>query len=339
VNQPLKITICDDSKLARRQLSLAINSWDAEVSLVDNGERALEAIQQDKAQLLFLDLNMPVMDGYQVLQKIREQDLQTITIVVSGDIQEKARKKVEELGAIAFISKPIKFDQLQQIIQRFGLLEQLTGTSTVSAIEHAPVNTTPSTTQEERFQEIANIAMGKAAERLSVLLGTFINLSIPDVNTISYADLYMMIKGSDRDFSSSISQGFVGEGICGESILIVDKTGLPHISQLLGFPSEIDNDLEKDILVDLAGLLSSSFLKVFFQQIGIQQINQGIPSFLDYKGQLDHLTNNNDTSNTLAIEVTYSIPSHDIYCDLLLLFTLDSIEPMNQRSEQFSWSL
>jgi len=338
VNQPLKITICDDSPLARRQLSRAIKSWDAEVSLVENGDQAIEAISQGKAQLLFLDLNMPVMDGYQVLQKIREQNLKTIVIVVSGDVQKKAMIKVKELGAIAFITKPIKLDKLHQIIDKFGLLEQLTGGSN-TASQAPTLDTLSSTTQEERFQEIANIAMGNAAERLSVLLDTFINLSIPDVNTIAYTDLYMMIKGSDRDFSSSISQGFVGEGICGESILIVDKTGLPHISQLLGFPSEIDEDLEKDILVDLAGLLSSSFLKAFFQQIGIQQINQGIPAFLDYKGQLDHLKSNSETSNTLAIEVTYSIPSHEIYCDLLLIFTLDSIEPMNQRSELYSWTL
>lgn len=339
MNQPFKITICDDSRLAQRQLSQVIKSWQAEVSLVDSGEKAIQAIHDGKAQLLFLDLNMPGLDGYQVLERIRADDLPTIVIVVSGDIQKKALQRVTELGALAFIAKPVSHDKLLQIIDKFGLFEELIPPQTAAKTSAAPaINIT--LTQEELFQETANIAMGKAADRLAILLDTFINLSIPKVNLITNSELFMMIKGdTEKDFTSTISQGFAAEGIFGESILIVDKTGLPHISQLLGFSSEIDQDLETDILVDLAGLLSSSFLKAFFQQIGIKHINQGTPSFLDYKGQLDHLIEaQNTANNSLAIEVTYSIPSHEIYCDLLLIFTIDSIEPMNQRSELFSWS-
>ena len=70
---------------------------------------------------------------------------------------------------------------------------------------------------------------------------------------------------------------------------MVNKSGLPHISKVLGLSAEIDQELERDLLVYLAGLLSSSFLKAYFQQIGVAHINQGIPSFIDFKGQLDHL--------------------------------------------------
>ncbi|MCJ8339519.1 MAG: response regulator [Pseudomonadales bacterium] len=339
MSHTLKVTICDDSRLAQRQLALAIKNWNADISFADNGQMAIEAINDGRADLLFLDLNMPIMDGYQALQAIRDQDLPTLVIVVSGDIQERALQRVTELGAIAFIKKPISLDKLNQIIEDYGLVEQLLLTEQ-ALTDTADQEVTIHPTQEERFSETANIAMGKAADRLAILLDTFISLSIPTVNLISNSELYMMIKGtSENDFTATISQGFVGGGISGESILITDKSGLPHIAQLLGFSAEIDADLERDILVDLAGLLSSSFLKAYFQQIGISHINQGIPAFLDYKGQLDHLLKGRAQDKTLAIEVTYSIPSHEIYCDLLLLFTLDSIEPMDQRSELFSWTL
>ena len=339
MNQPLKITICDDSRLAQRQLSLAIRSWNAQITIVDNGEKALESIRSGRAELLFLDLNMPILDGYQVLQRIREQGLPTMVIVVSGDIQEKALKKVTALGALDFISKPISTETLHKVIDKLGLLQQLTKLSTEQSAANDPAISIL-LTQQERLQETANIAMGRAAERLSILLDTFISLSIPEVNFITNADLYMIINGTgDAGFTATISQGFVGEGISGESILIIDKSGLPHISQLLGFPSEINADLEQDILVDLAGLLSSSFLKTYFQQIGIPQINQGVPSFLDSERELEHLIKSNGMPDILTITVTYSIPSHNIFCDLLLIFTLESIEPMNQRSELFSWSL
>ncbi|MEH6445124.1 MAG: response regulator [Oceanospirillaceae bacterium] len=336
-----KITICDDSRLAQRQLSLAIKDWDAQVTFADNGADAITAIKNNQANLLFLDLNMPIMNGYQVLEQIRKEDLPTLVIVVSGDIQKKALKKVTDLGAIAFITKPISLNKLNAIVDDFGLSSQINIKPSTDKNSHDTVkksNICPS--QEERFQETANIAMGKTAERLSVLLDVFINLSVPKVNLITHSELYMVIKDSDdKDFTATISQGFVASGISGESILMVDKSGLPYISKILGFPSEINAELEKDILVYLAGLLSSSFIETYFQQIGIQHINQGIPSFIDFKGQLDHLLDERALQQMLSIEVTYKIPEYDIRCDLLLAFTLDSIEPMNQRSELFSWTL
>jgi len=49
--------------------------WDVDVSFAGNGAEALDAIKAGKADILFLDLNMPVMDGYEALAAIRSQDL------------------------------------------------------------------------------------------------------------------------------------------------------------------------------------------------------------------------------------------------------------------------
>ncbi|MCJ8300045.1 MAG: response regulator, partial [Pseudomonadales bacterium] len=116
MSHSLKVTICDDSRLAQRQLALAIKNWNADISFADNGQIAIKNINNGHEDILLLDLNMPVMDGYQALQAIRDQDLPTLVIVVSGDIQERALQRVTELGAIAFIKKPISLDKLNQII-------------------------------------------------------------------------------------------------------------------------------------------------------------------------------------------------------------------------------
>ncbi len=319
-------------------MALALEDWDAQLSFANNGLEAIDAINNDKANLLFLDLNMPVMDGYQVLQQIREQDLPTLVIIVSGDIQNSDSKKVNELGAIAFIEKPINLDKLKSAITDFGLAEQIPLKKRKAEPTSSPVKISAS--QEERFQEAANISMGKTAKRLASLLKTYVNLSVPSVDLIDHTALYNKINDhSEQDSVSTISQGFVGGGISGESILMVNKSGLPHISKVLGLSAEIDQELERDLLVYLAGLLSSSFLKAYFQQIGVAHINQGIPSFIDFKGQLDHLLDERAQQKILAIEINYSIPSYQIHCCLMLVFTLDSIEPMNQRSELFSWTL
>ncbi len=333
-----KITICDDSHLAQHQIALAIKDWDVDISYADNGVQGIAAIKDNRANLLFLDLNMPVMDGYEVLQTIRDQDLPTLVIVVSADIQPAALLKTTQLGALAFIKKPIDIKKLNLIVQEFGLADQIMIAKGLTLKTQSIGDI--GLTIEDTFQETANISVGMAAERLSVLLDTFINLSIPEVNWLTSPELHRIIKGNSEDnFTSSVSQGFIGGGISGESILIIDKTKLVHISKLLGFSSEIDQELEFDIIIDLAGLLSSAFLNIFFQQIGIQHINQGIPSLLDSRGQLDHLNNTAAVDKMIAVKVTHGMHEHNIFCDLLLIFTLDSLDTLKQRLELLSWTL
>jgi CheY-like chemotaxis protein len=335
-NDLLKITICDDSSVARKQLSNAISHWEADVFFATNGLEAIEAIKQGRAQLLFLDLNMPVSDGYCVLEAIKKEQLVTKVIVVSGDVQEGARKRIFDLGALAFIKKPMKTNDFEKIIKSSGLPDifpsALAPTKT-SISNQLAFNIPP----EERLQEIANIATGKTAAKLADLFDNFINISIPKVNIISNSDLYMMIKGSDNDdLTANISQGFVGSGIRGESVLIIDRASLPCIAKILGFSVKYNPKLELDILFDLASLLGGSFMKAFFDQLNIKHINQSIPATLEFDDQFEYLTLSPTMKNSLAIEISYHLPDHNIQCDLLLLFTLNSIESMNKRTEHYS---
>lgn len=98
------VIICDDSNLARKQMARSLpEDWDVEVIFANNGEDGMDKIHKHKAQILFLDLNMPVLDGYGVLETLKSENLSIITIVVSGDIQPEAHARVKSLGALDFI--------------------------------------------------------------------------------------------------------------------------------------------------------------------------------------------------------------------------------------------
>ena len=102
------LLICDDSNMARKQVARSLpDGWDVSVSFANDGFEAIEAIKAGKGDVLLLDLNMPKMDGYQVLEAILKEDLPTLVIVISGDIQPEAHKRVTGLGALDFIKKPI----------------------------------------------------------------------------------------------------------------------------------------------------------------------------------------------------------------------------------------
>ncbi|MEJ2755477.1 MAG: response regulator, partial [Gammaproteobacteria bacterium] len=104
----LPLLICDDSAMARKQVKRSLpENWDVDVTFATNGVEGLEAIKNGLGELVFLDLTMPLLDGYGVLSAVKELDLNTIIIVISADIQPEARERVMKLGALDFIKKPI----------------------------------------------------------------------------------------------------------------------------------------------------------------------------------------------------------------------------------------
>lgn len=118
----LPLLVVDDSNFARKQVIRALpKGWDVEVSQAGDGEQALEAIKAGKGDVVLLDLTMPVMDGFGVLEQIKANDLPAVVIVISGDIQPEAYARVMKLGALAFIKKPLDADELNKVLSDFGI--------------------------------------------------------------------------------------------------------------------------------------------------------------------------------------------------------------------------
>ncbi|HZZ12100.1 MAG TPA: response regulator [Paraburkholderia sp.] len=119
---PLPIVIADDSLLARKVLTKALPAdWEVELSYASNGREALDLYRAGRASVMFLDLTMPDMTGYQVLEALQHEDLNTFVIVVSADVQPMAQARVRALGAVAFIAKPVTPEAVWPILKEYGL--------------------------------------------------------------------------------------------------------------------------------------------------------------------------------------------------------------------------
>lgn len=117
------VTVVDDSALSRKMMIKALPAeWNVDITQAANGMEALEAYHAGKAHVMFLDLTMPIMDGYQVLENLKKEGLNTMVIVVSADIQPLAQERVLALGAMAFIKKPVDTGILRKILMEFGIL-------------------------------------------------------------------------------------------------------------------------------------------------------------------------------------------------------------------------
>lgn len=119
---PVSILVVDDSPIARKMLIRSLPpEWDVEITQASNGRDALEAYRAGKVDVMFLDLTMPEMDGYQVLETLQREDLNCLVIVVSADVQERAQERIRQLGAIAFIRKPVNAEEIGRVLKEYGI--------------------------------------------------------------------------------------------------------------------------------------------------------------------------------------------------------------------------
>lgn len=325
----IPVTICDDSSFARKQIARALpEHWDIKVTYASNGIEGLEAVRNNQAEVLFLDLTMPEMDGFEVLDHIYNEQLNSVVIVVSGDIQPEARERVMSRGAIAFIKKPFNVEQITEILEQFGLMtEQIEGSNQVR--EEMESTQIP---LQNIYQEIVNIAMGKAADLLARHMDAFIVLPVPSVNTIELSELQMALQAIVNDQKiTSVFQGFIGKNIAGEALLIFNDSSFSDIARLLKFEGEIDSKVESELMMDIASILIGTFLKAFAELLD-NHFSQGHPKILQDAHIADLVRPAKvKWKQTLSIEIDYRIEGYNVNCDLLLLFTEDSINELNSR--------
>lgn len=119
----MPVLVVDDSSMSRKLVIKALpTGWDIEITQATNGQEAVEQYRKGKAHVMFLDLTMPVMDGYQVLESLKKEGLNAFVIVISADVQPKAQERVKELGAIAFLKKPVKTEEIKRVLEEYGVL-------------------------------------------------------------------------------------------------------------------------------------------------------------------------------------------------------------------------
>jgi len=110
----MRVLVVDDEAKIRKFLKDALELRDYEVIVAANGPDALEQLKRQKADVILLDLMMPVMDGYEVYHLLREnpQTKQIPVIIVTGKGERKDRELGLESASYNYVTKPFELEEL-----------------------------------------------------------------------------------------------------------------------------------------------------------------------------------------------------------------------------------
>ncbi|MBL4831772.1 MAG: response regulator [Aliivibrio sp.] len=314
------VLICDDSPLARKSLARYFTeSCSVNLHYAENGKEALELLSKQNIDVVFLDLTMPVMDGYQVLSALPVNAYPSKVVIVSGDIQDQAIKRCLNLGAFDFIKKPFCEKIITALFDTLHLEHHCPSSAVNKEIRHLD--------HISKFKEISNIALGKGAAIISEYSGEFFHMPVPKLKMMSVDQLEAKMDSifKNSDFSP-IAQRFVGSGIHGEALMCLSGSDVSLFGERIGI--KIDEGSLNELNIDVSDLLVSSYLVSLSEQLGFSfSLRQ--PLILDR--EIREFNNGNGqrrldvNKEMFAIEYSYKAQNLDLICDVVYLMDVDSL--------------
>ena len=118
INSKARILIVDDEDDLRTLLRDLLSVQGYQISSAADGEEAISLLKRDKFDITLLDIQMPNMNGIQVLKYIKEHTPRTRAIMLTGYADLKHAMEAKEFGARDFIGKPYKVEDVLSTIER-----------------------------------------------------------------------------------------------------------------------------------------------------------------------------------------------------------------------------
>ena len=115
----LKILVVDDDDLNRRMMRLLLVRDGYDVQVVANGIEAVDAVKDQKFDVVFMDLQMPLMDGFEASRRIREWEngnVHTYIVALTASYMPEEGYRLFEAGIDNYISKPFEVDHIHKLL-------------------------------------------------------------------------------------------------------------------------------------------------------------------------------------------------------------------------------
>ena len=129
---PMHVLLVEDGETNRRLIQLILNEAGVQVTTAENGKLGVEKAEQGDFDAILMDMQMPVMDGYQASSRIRQLGFTRPIIALTAHAMKGDREKCLQAGCSDYLTKPIRADSLLDCLKR-TVSEDQTEQSTIAA--------------------------------------------------------------------------------------------------------------------------------------------------------------------------------------------------------------
>ena len=229
------ILVVDDGPSNRQLIQLVLTRAGARVECVENGLQAIEAIERSGFDLVFMDMQMPVLDGMSATKRLRDSGCEIPIVALTGNAMKGDREKYLAGGCDDFLSKPVNIDQLLQCAVSFvGVgeeTEEATPITKANSVTIDPDETSDSLSaplyselpmDDHEFREVVADFIDRLGDRMDLiesalesgefdvvmkeahwLKGSGGTVGFPDLST-SAAELEKAAKQTDKEIANGI---------------------------------------------------------------------------------------------------------------------------------------
>ncbi len=254
--QGLRVLLVDDNEVNQLVASEFLKRWNAQLTVTSSGKMAIEIVNQNEFDLILMDLQMPVMDGYATCKAIKEMAGKAgiPIIALTANTLQEVQKKVQNAGMCDIITKPFDPYELYAKLSQYGG-------------KHPEVATGKKLRQADGLNITDNIKLHEIVQGNDQFLQSIVTSFIAELT--SFKDKYgeILQKGNLKNFkavkhkispSLKLFEAKTLENLVniGESLLIADtKSGI----KLGNHVQEVHNQIERMVLkLRCEGLLNQS---------------------------------------------------------------------------------
>jgi signal transduction histidine kinase/ActR/RegA family two-component response regulator len=117
--QPLsgRVLVAEDAKANQALIRILLQKMGFEVVLVEDGQQAVERVSKETFDIILMDMQMPVMNGYDATRQIKSMGIQTPIIAVTAHAMKGDEQKCFDVGCDGYIAKPIDRKKIEQVIR------------------------------------------------------------------------------------------------------------------------------------------------------------------------------------------------------------------------------
>ena len=115
-----RILVVDDSASMRMLLKKSLSARGFDIEMADDGQHGLERMHELNPDLLITDINMPKMDGFELIEAVRgeAQFRGTPVLVLSTEFSDEKKSRARQAGATGWITKPFDAEKLESAIRK-----------------------------------------------------------------------------------------------------------------------------------------------------------------------------------------------------------------------------